>query len=378
MHCHIALAGIARFVSIEKNPRMKEPQLDPPAASSAREPRRGRSTVTRIMLLMGLVVLLGAGWSWRQPIGHWWDAFLGNRPLLAAKSWHYQLMDISVAGLVRSDADVVVTEFSHSTGTRAAFTPDEVARIKARPGGGKRIALSYFSIGEAESYRFYWKPEWTEGNMPAWHVAENCAWPRNHLVRFWQDGWKDIIYRGPDSFLKRIVDAGFDGVYLDRIDVYEVLLSERPSAREDMIAFVSELAAAARRMKPGFLVVAQNAEDLLTEGRYRDVIDGLGKEDMLYGGHGTNERNGADDIAWSRERIAKLQSDLKPVFAVEYLSKPDLIAKTRRELLGADMVPTFAHRSLDGGDPVEPRPESTIKYGTPEWIGEQCQGKRHW
>lgn len=339
---------------------------------------KARSRLWRLAVPLLVVAVLGLGVAWRHTALHWWDAMQGNRPLLAAKSWHYQLMDISIDGLVRSDADVVVTEYSHSTGDRAELTPAEVARIKARPDGGKRVALSYFSIGEAESYRFYWKSEWSEGNMPGWHVAENCAWPRNHLVRFWQDDWKDIIYRGPDSFLKRIIDAGFDGVYLDRIDVYEQLISERPSAREDMITFVTELAQTARRMKPGFFVVAQNAEDLLTERRYRDVIDGLGKEDMLFGGHGTNVRNSKDDISWSRDRIGLLQWDYKPVFAVEYLSKPELIAETRRELSRKGMIPTFAHRSLDGGDPVAPRPERTIKYGTPEWIAEQCQGKRHW
>ncbi len=353
------------------------PSSFPGSPSAA--PSGSRFALWRIALLaLAALLLIVFAWSWRHAAGHWLDAMRGNRPLLAAKTWHYQLMDITIEGLTKSDADVVVTEYSHSTGGQVAFKPEDLAKIKARPDGKKRIALSYFSIGEAESYRFYWRPEWVGDDMPGWHVAENCAWPRNHLVHFWHDGWKDIIYRGRNSFLKRIIDAGFDGVYLDRIDVYEELKSERPTAREDMKAFVAELAATARKLKPGFLVVAQNAEDLLVDRDYRDLIDGLGKEDLLYGGHGTNVRNDAKDITWSRERITRLQWDYKPVFAVEYLSKPELIASAGRELSGAGMIPTFAHRSLDGGDPLSPRPPSTIKYGTPEWIAEQCQGKRHW
>lgn len=345
---------------------------------SASSSHPAHALARRSMLVLAAALFVWLVWSWRHVPGHWWDAVSGNRPLLMAKTWHYQLMDISIDSLVRADADVVVTEYSHSTGTQVALTAEDVARIKSRPNGNKRIVLSYFSIGEAESYRFYWRPEWTETSMPVWHVAENCAWPRNHMVRFWQDDWKDIIYRGPDSFLKRIIDAGFDGVYLDRIDVYEEQLKERPSARRDMIAFVTELAAAARKMRPGFLVVAQNAEDLLTERHYRDVIDGLGKEDLLYGGHGTNTRNKAADITWSLERIRQLSWDYKPVFAVEYLSKPELISAARRELTSKGFVATFAHRSLDGGDPVAARPPQTIKYGTPEWIAEKCQNKRYW
>jgi len=250
--------------------------------------------------------------------------------------------------------------------------------MKIRPDGRKRIVLSYFSIGEAESYRFYWKSEWTGDQVPGWYVAENCAWPRNYLIRFWHDGWKDIMFRGADSFLKRIVDAGFDGIYLDRIDVFWELLKERPSARADMIRFVAEIAEAGRRMKPGFLVVAQNAEDLLEDEGYRDLIDGLGKEDLLYGHNGTNTRNPDKDIRESLHHIRHLQRDWKPVLAVEYVTTPDLVAATQAELRRHGMVATSAHRSLDGGSPIGERPPSTIKYGTPEWIAEQCKDKRHW
>ena len=35
-------------------------------------------------------------------------------------------------------------------------------------------------------------------------IAENCRWPRNHLVRFWEDAWKDITIRGDGSYLGRV------------------------------------------------------------------------------------------------------------------------------------------------------------------------------
>ncbi len=57
-----------------------------------------------------------------------------------------------------------------------------------------------------------------------------------------------------------------------------------------MIAFVTKLAAHARGRKPGFLVVPQNGEELLTDAGYRAVIDGIGKEDILYGETRTSSR----------------------------------------------------------------------------------------
>lgn len=329
------------------------------------------------LAVLAALVLLTA-FSSRHAVWHWYDANIaGNRPLLAAKSWYYHLDKVEVDRIAQTDADLLVIDYAKEDGGHP-LTKEEVARLKVRKDGRKRIVISYISIGEAESYRFYWRNDWTEDDMPGWHVAENCAWPRNHMVRYWHDGWKDIIYRSKRSYLARIIEAGFDGVYLDRVDVYGPQEDTRPTARNEMIEFVTEMAATARKTKPGFIFIAQNAEDLLSERRYRDVIDGLGKEDLLNGMHGTGKRNTNREIAESLRGIKRLLADWKPVFAVEYLPTKELIATARKELLGLGIVPTFAHRSLDGFDPTLPRADEQKQYGTPEWIATQCKNKPHW
>ena len=55
----------------------------------------------------------------------------------------------------------------------------------------------------------------------------------------------------PDRFhssenFARIVAAGFDGVYLDRVDAFQEFESENPASRNEMIAFVNALAAHAQ------------------------------------------------------------------------------------------------------------------------------------
>jgi cysteinyl-tRNA synthetase, unknown class len=335
---------------------------------------RGRLAAALAILLVALLPVLG---DWRRSFNHWHDHWSGNRPLMSARGWYYNLSKIDVGKIAKSDADVIVIDYAKDGG-KTPLTKEEVARLKVRADGRPRIAISYMSIGEAESYRFYWRKDWTEDDMPGWHVAENCAWPNAHMVRYWHDGWKDIVYRGKRAYIKRIIEAGFDGVYLDRVDVYERQEKERPTAREDMIDFLAEMAASARAIKPGFMVIAQNAEDLLQERRYRDIIDGLGKEDMLFGHHGTGARNKSADIAWSHERLKLLLGDYKPVFAVEYLEKQDQIDTTRKELERLGIVPTFAHRSLDGDDPLLPRVANEKQVGTPEWIATNCKDKPHW
>ncbi|HRD79017.1 MAG TPA: endo alpha-1,4 polygalactosaminidase [Hyphomicrobiaceae bacterium] len=333
--------------------------------------RIGRRLVVAAAIIAALAALLS---DWRVPLRHWMDS--GNRPLLAAKSWYFYLDSFEIDRALQNKSDMFVIDHAHNHDNRP-LTKEDLARLKARPGEKPRLLISYFSIGEAESYRFYWRKDWDE-DPPGWYVAENCAWPRNYMVRFWHDGWKDIIYRGKRSYLARIIEAGFDGVYLDRVDVFDNLTEERPTAKEDMIDFVIELARTARKLKPGFIVIAQNGEDLLRSERYRAAIDGLGKEDLLYGVHGTEKRNPKREIDDHWRNIRLLLRDWKPVFAVEYVAKPELISSARKELQSLGLVPTFAHRSLDGYDPGHPRPPPKIEYGTPEWVAANCKDKKHW
>ncbi len=98
--------------------------------------------------------------------------------------------------------------------------PAQVEALSTKPGGGKRLVLCYMSIGEAEDYRWYWDPAW-ETDPPSWLGSENPDWPGNYLVEYWDPEWQAIIYGSPDSYLDRVVAAGFDGVYLDKVDSFE-------------------------------------------------------------------------------------------------------------------------------------------------------------
>ncbi len=76
------------------------------------------------------------------------------------------------------------------------------------------------SIGEAEDYRYYWQDSWIN-NPPNWLEDENPDWEGNYKVRYWDKDWQSIIYGNDNSYLKKIINAGFDGVYLDIIDAFE-------------------------------------------------------------------------------------------------------------------------------------------------------------
>lgn len=101
-----------------------------------------------------------------------------------------------------------------------SFTKGEISQLRQKDNGGKRLLLCYMSIGEAEDYRFYWNPQWST-NPPEWLDAENPDWKGNYKVKYWNAEWQNIIYGNESSYLTKIIDAGFDGVYLDIIDAFE-------------------------------------------------------------------------------------------------------------------------------------------------------------
>ncbi len=114
--------------------------------------------------------------------------------------------------------DVVIIDLFYD-GTEE-FTPVEVSSLRTKAIGGERLVIAYMSIGEAEDYRYYWQSEWVN-NPTAWLAEENPDWPGNYNVRYWMNDWHNIIYGNDNSYLKKIIDAGFDGVYLDIIDGFE-------------------------------------------------------------------------------------------------------------------------------------------------------------
>lgn len=101
-----------------------------------------------------------------------------------------------------------------------SFTAEEIEQLRSKDNGGRRMVICYLSIGEAESYRYYWQSSWNQ-HRPVWLDKENPDWPGNYKVHYWNTEWQEMICGAGDSYLHRILQAGFDGVYLDIIDAFE-------------------------------------------------------------------------------------------------------------------------------------------------------------
>jgi endo-alpha-1,4-polygalactosaminidase (GH114 family) len=141
-----------------------------------------------------------------------------------------------------------------------ALTKEEVEILKWKPRGGRRQVIAYLSIGTTELYRWYADPVMVnpsprsflrgavEGDtfiparerfgdvgIPNWMLwsAYSGQYASESTPIWWHPEWRDIIVRGGSPYkspsynhslfvdgrssIDKIVDMGFDGVYLDNV-----------------------------------------------------------------------------------------------------------------------------------------------------------------
>ncbi len=318
----------------------------------------------------------------------------------AVDHWLY-LIDVTldaaeVARIATSAHDMVVidTIVSEVENTDYPITAT-VRRLKGPD--GNRLVLAYIDIGQAEDYRTYWQDDWRVGD-PAWITAlDPDGWEGNYPVAFWAEPYQDIWLRD-GGLLDGIVEAGFDGVYLDWIEAYDdpnvIAAAEADGLdpAEAMIEWVWAIAHHGRAYDPGFLVIAQNAGGLLAEPGYRAIIDAVAQEQIWFDGGADNNPPGdcplpttnADvdspgyvaslspacrdqyhrypdstlhvSSAWYLAQLAVADRHGIPVFTVDYALDPDNVDAARRRARALGYTPFVGPRALDTYVAPEPSP----------------------
>ncbi|GAB4362994.1 MAG: hypothetical protein Kow0042_00500 [Calditrichia bacterium] len=145
-------------------------------------------------------------------------------------------------------------------GNMDALTKEEVETLKWKPQGGRRLIIAYLSIGTMELYRWYADPvlvdsrgrsflhgtvengtfiparqRFRNNSIPNWILwpAYSGQYADESTPIWWHPEWRDIIVRGGSRYknqkynhsrfpegrssIDRIIDMGFDGVYLDNV-----------------------------------------------------------------------------------------------------------------------------------------------------------------
>ncbi len=288
------------------------------------------------------------------------QAFAANsNPLKRVKSWMYLLQRLDntklIAALAKTSYDMLVIEPGIDFKEGAYDAASLVRKLRKKPDGSKRLLLAYIDIGQAEDFRKYWTDKWKPGILLD---ADPDGWTGDVGVTFWHPDWKKV-WLGKSGMIAKLAALGFDGVYLDWIGIYQEPAAIRAAKKQklnpasEMVRFIGEI----RAVKPGFLVVAQNAVELIDIPGYSNVIDGLGVEDTWYRGRANAKwtDKGAGDVKpegseSTSDKIAayqKFKNRGLPVFTVDYCVSTKNAARVYREARKAKLVPLVTRVSLD-------------------------------
>lgn len=232
----------------------------------------------------------------------------------AAQHFMYQIQQLEepgvIAALAATHYDALVVEPTASVkGSEDFDLAGMVSALKASTNsqGGKKLVIAYVDIGQAEDYRTYWQADWvpptqTEPGVPDFLITiDPSGWSGDYPVAFWDPRWQAVMVDDANSALRMVLNAGFDGIYMDWVEAYAepAVAAAAASAGKDpaaeMVAFISHIRSVARQIDPEFLVIQQNAPDLINDAiGLTAVIDGLTMEDIWFWGEA--------NVAWGDPR----------------------------------------------------------------------------
>lgn len=268
-----------------------------------------------------------------------------ERDWAAVNDYMIQLQRARIDRIGETAYDLVITDIAIS-----GSSPTEVARLKNSVGGDK-LVVAYMSIGQAATFQYYWETGWSlTGERPDWADEPDGTWAGDIWVHYWDEAWQSIIIDGPDSYLDRIIDMGFDGVLLDRVDAANYYEDQgRETAFPEMSAFVQAIATHARERSPGFGVFTINGEDipfLDPDDGYFEAVTGILVENIYYGYPRDHEPSPADWTAWREAHLANWVDAGKLVLTVDYSRVPEHVTDSFTRGRAKGYVPYASDRGL--------------------------------
>ena len=204
-------------------------------------------------------------------------------PTMDVASMAYVINGADINTIAKSNFKAAIIDYSQDGSEEKKYTVNQINQLK----DNTITPIAYLSIGEAEDYRFYWQEEW-DTNPPEWLDEENPEWVGNYNVKFWDDDWKSIVFQ----YIDKILEQGFSGIMLDRVDSYyywseeQGVLTEQDAA-EKMINFVVEIGNYIKTDKgyEDFKIISQNALGIFqydVQNELKKIICGVSIESLFF------------------------------------------------------------------------------------------------
>ncbi|MEN6515868.1 MAG: endo alpha-1,4 polygalactosaminidase [Fervidobacterium sp.] len=161
--------------------------------------------------------------------------------------------------IMNSNASLFIIDYSSDGTDKKAFTKTQIDNLR---NSGKTI-LAYLNVGAAENWRYYWK-KLDKGII----LSPLQGWQGEYYVKYWYDSWISIV----KEYLGKIVNAGFDGVMFDWVNIYmsQTLQIDTKKSQRDLKYAMADTLRKVVSTYPNLKYAFVNGDDLLVE--FPDLI----------------------------------------------------------------------------------------------------------
>ncbi|MCK6459570.1 MAG: endo alpha-1,4 polygalactosaminidase, partial [Planctomycetes bacterium] len=187
-------------------------------------------------------------------------------------------------------------------------------------------------------------------------AADPDGWQGNYMVAFWDPRWQALLWGGVGGAVDEALAKGFHGIFLDWVLAYRdpsvAAAAKGVDPEAEMERLVSDLAAYARRKRPGAFVVLNNGAPLAARSaEVRRAIDGVVQESFFFAGRPEAgwDDEAAGDLLQSPSpglREALLSLDC-PVFTLDYALRPEHVRSAGEASRAMGFVPFVSRMPLD-------------------------------
>lgn len=210
------------------------------------------------------------------------------------------------------------------------YTKTEIKAIKAK---GYKV-LAYLSVGTIEKERTWWK------EYKKYALKPLKDWPDEHYADMSKKTWLAFSLKRA----KALKAKGFDGWWLDNIDVYEYYPTEAVLAGTKSI--ISQI------KKLGGYVMVNGGSRFLNKVNMKGIIDGYTQEEVFsrikdYSGNGKFAVQDVDERNYYQKTIKSQMRKGIQCFLLEYTTSDALKAKIRDYCLAKKCTAYYISSKVD-------------------------------
>jgi len=124
--------------------------------------------------------------------------------------------------IIRPEIIVEDTSGNDIIYTKEFITSSDVISIGTKKTGSDRLVLCELNLSQADTSRYYWKNSWND-TLPTWMTAtsDGAVYKVDFRNSEWRSALLEPISLNKASYIRQIINAGFDGVYLTGIEAFQ-------------------------------------------------------------------------------------------------------------------------------------------------------------